>query len=205
LFLLFAVSYSAGSLYNALLLIPEAERRRRQQLLSDALGVPLTPSRTAGYYNNPVPPSIKRLGASVLENSFFGIAVCGEMAKRRRLLVGAYFLIWFSAILFRSTDLTIIAALTQALFSTQVLTNHLRLEWLLAKLKRIHSELYNLFLHNVELDENRGMAGVLDCFASYEAAKAAAAIRQSSKIFHRINERRSLEWESMRTRLGIDE
>ncbi|MFW6146360.1 MAG: hypothetical protein ACOC7R_03405 [Planctomycetota bacterium] len=53
-------------------------------MVSDSFGRPLIPEKTQGD-NNPLAPSMDRLGACVLENAFFGKHMCQEMAKRERM------------------------------------------------------------------------------------------------------------------------
>ena len=87
LFTLSVVLNLALTLYLRFNLIPIAEKKRRQQLLSNSFDIPLTPEETKKYYNNLLAPSVKRLGANILENSFYAKDVCGRMAFRERIKV----------------------------------------------------------------------------------------------------------------------
>jgi len=184
-------------------LMPLAEQKRRKQLLSDALGVPLTTEKTVNYYNNPCSPSFVRLGANVMENAFFAKAVCAEMANSERLRVAAYLLTWLVAVLYRSTDLQLIGIATQTIFSAEVLARWLSVEYLRRRNDWIYDELYHEFLHKDDLSTPHGSATLLDAFVAYETAKAVAGIKQSTRVFSRLNESLSKEWEDIRAQLYI--
>ena len=119
-FIIAVVIHFILSQYNRFHLIPVAERKRRKQLLSDAFKVPLTSETTSGYYNNPLMPSITRLGVNLLENSFFAKNVCQRMVIRERTKVLGYAVIWLIAMLCRSTNLEFILMLTQIIFSGEI-------------------------------------------------------------------------------------
>lgn len=205
MFILAVLIHATLSNYSGFFLIPIAETLRRKQLLSNAFDVPLIHETTQGYYNNEFTPSIARLGACILENSFFGKNVCHEMAKKERIKVFLYFLLWVAAISYRSTDLNLVLTLTQVLFSGNILFHWVKLEILRSQNEKIYEQLYSHFLNRVSPNQNPGIAGILHSFASYESAKASAAIKQPSKIFHRLNPRLSEEWDEIRDQLGIDE
>lgn len=202
-FILSVVAYSVLSNFNGFYLIPRAEGLRRKQLLSDAFGVPLTPEQTRLYYNNEVSPSAIRLGANVMENSFFAKKVCSEMAKIERLKIFLYILIWLFAIFYRSTNLNLLLTLTQVLFSGEIIFSWIKVEILRSRNELIYDKLYNLFLNKDSSEDHKLVAGILDSFASYESAKASASIKQSSKVFDRLNPQLTSEWEKIKNQLSI--
>lgn len=203
-FIVVVVSHFVLSQYNSFHLIPIAENSRRKQLLSNSFNVPLIPETTEGYYNNDITPSIARLGASVFENSFFAKNVSYKMAKKERLKVLLYFLLWLIAIIFRSTDLSLVLILTQVLFSGEIFVRFIKIEILHSRNESIYNDLYAHFLHKTSSTNNEGTANLLYLFASYEAVKADASIKQSSKIFDELNPKLSIEWEEIRKKLAID-
>lgn len=204
LFVLFVIAHSVLYHYSGFYLTPRAEHLRRKQLLSDSLGIPLTPEKTKLYYNNEVLPSVIRLGANVMENAFFAKHVCNEMAKTERLKISIYSLVWILAIINRSTDLDFILALTQVLFSAEIVIRWIKIEGLRAQNELIYEKLYSLYLSkNTSKATGVEVVSILDAFASYEAAKSAASIKQSSKIFNKLNSRLTTEWENIRDQLQI--
>ncbi|MCG7947317.1 MAG: hypothetical protein N0C84_13320 [Candidatus Thiodiazotropha taylori] len=202
-FVLSVIIHSVLVHFNGLYLIPRAESLRRRQLLSDAFGVPLTSEKTQLYYNNEISPSVLKLGGNVLENSFFAKNVCGEMAANERIKILIYSVLWLMAILNRSTDLSLLLTLTQVLFSSEVIIYWLKIEVLRSRNETTYDRLYSLFLNKRVSEDQNMTAGILDSFAFYEASKASASIKQSTKIFNRLNPGLTKQWEKIRVQLQL--
>lgn len=104
--------------------------------------------------------------------------------------------------LYRNTELNIISIIAQTLFSSELLSKYIRLEFLRSENEKIFEELYNMFLiskkSNVALK-----AKIIDALTRYESAKAYSGIKQSSNIFHEINGNASKEWEEIKNKLDI--
>ncbi len=193
------------TLYLKFHLIPIAEERRRKQLLTNSFNVPLTPEQTQAYYNNPLAPSIRRLGANVLENCFFAKAVCGKMAVRERAKVLIYFIAWIFAAIWRGTPLEILVVMTQTVFSGEILARLMSIEVLRHRNEDLFEELYHEFLHKIDFRSSTGTACILDAFATYEAAKASAALKQSTRIFLDLNPDLTRQWKEITEQLGMNE
>lgn len=204
LFLLSVAFQLFISLYLRLYLIPIAEGKRRKQLLSDSFGIPLTPEQTQKYYNNYLAPSIKRLGANILENTFFAKAVCGQMATKARLKVGLYLAVWLIVVFYQGTPLDLKIWVTQTVFCGDIIFGFISIELLRHKNEDLYNELYQQFLHKIDFNNNAAIACIMDAFASYESAKAVASLQQSSKIFNQLNHQLTEEWDEIRAKLGID-
>jgi hypothetical protein len=204
LFTLCVISHLSFTLYLRFNLIPFAEEKRRKQLLSNSFGVPLTPEETKKYYNNQLAPSVRKLGANILENSLYAKRICGRMAVRERKKIFGYFACWLIAVFWRDTPIDFLVTITQTVFSGELIARLVSLELLRHKNEDLFEELYHEFLHQVDFNSHTGTACILDAFASYEAAKAAASLKQSTKIFNKMNEQLILEWAEIRSKLGID-
>ena len=202
-FILSVIIHSVLVHFNGFYLIPRAENLRRRQLLSDAFGVPLTPEKTQLYYNNEISPSMLKLGVNVMENSFFTKHVCGEMAKNERIKILIYTVLWLIAILNRNTDLGLLLTLTQVLFSSEVIIHWLKTELLRFRNETTYDKLYALLLNKDASEDQNMTAGILDSFAFYEASKASASIKQSTKIFNRLNPGLTKQWEKIRVQLQL--
>ncbi len=202
-FVLLVILHLLLSLYVRYHLLPIAERKRRRQLLSDSFAVPLITEITQKYYNNEISPSVTRLGASILENTLFSKTITSKMAARERTKILIYFLVWALALFWRTTNLGLLVVITQTIFSTEIVEGWIRIEVLRNEAEKFYEELYNKFLHKVDLISSDGIASILDLFASYEATKSMTAIRQLRSIFMSINPELSQEWDITRERLGI--
>lgn len=203
LFLLAVLTQLIFSLYLRFYIFPKAELKRRRQLVSDSLGVALIPEKTQMYYNNELAPSMARLGANVLENSFFAKAISNRMVNRERVITFSYFLIWILAVSWRRTDLGLVVIITQTLFSSEVIEKWLRLEFLCQKNENYYDQLYDTFLHKVDFNSPSVIASIIDTFASYEVTKGMAGVRLSESIFTSMNPKLSVEWDDIRNQLGF--
>ena len=203
-FLALVLVYFTLSHFSRFSLVPQAERKRRLQMLSDAFGTPLSHDRTALFYNNQYPPSMRRLGANTMENAFFSKEVADKMLKRERLLIGGYIFVWFLAFGFRHNNLELLTWITQLVFSSEILTHWLKLEILRFRHERTFEQLHNHFLHQRGGKPSRAVADVIDAFVAYEAAKAAAGTMLSTKIFEQLNPTLTKKWEQIRRDLQMD-
>lgn len=201
LFAVAVVALFAIGIVSRLYLTPRAEDKRRQDFFGSACGVSLTHEKTDGYYNNDFVEPIKRMAAQVLENSHFSKAVALRMAKFERAKVAIYALIWLICLLNRQTDLGIVVAASQAVFSEQVVSRWLRLEWLRMRFEKTYDDVYRLFHSKPAAPKFNAMT--LESLGMYETAKANGAITLSSRVFHQLNAELSAEWERIKVELKI--
>jgi hypothetical protein len=200
----FAVAVAALftiGLVSRLYLTPRAEDKRRQDFFTSACGVSLTHEQTDGYYNNDFAEPIKRMAAQALENGHFSKAIALRMARTERIKVIAYAVIWLVCVLNRQADLGIVVAASQAVFSEQVVSKWLRLEWLRIRFEKTYDDVYRLFQSKPAAPKFNAMT--LESLGMYETAKANAAITLSSKVFHRLNAELSAEWDRIKAELKI--
>lgn len=200
----FGVSVSALfviGLASRLYLTPRAEDRRRQDFFSSACGIDLIHQKTDGYYNNNCTDPIKRMAAQVLENSLFSKTIALRMVKWERAKIAVYAVLWLVCLLYRRTDLGVVVAASQAVFSEQVVAKWMRLEWLRTRFEKTFDDLYRLFQSQPPVGEFNAMT--MDALSMYETAKANAAVTLSSKIFEEINPSLSAEWDTIKATLKI--
>lgn len=204
LFIILVLFQVGASTFNSVHLLPRAEGKRRQQLLSDSFGVPLSFDQTQGYYNNYLSPSVARLGANILENTLFTKEICAEMIKRTRIRNGIYFVLWIAMAIDRHTDLNFILAATQVLFSGEIVVNWAQLEVLRNRTERIHDDLCAHYRNRIDNTDNMGVAEIVNAFTAYEAAKSAASVSLSTPIFNKLNPDLSIKWDHIRQNLRLD-
>jgi hypothetical protein len=196
--------YFIADNYLSICLIPSIEGKRRVHLISESLDVPLDYEVTNMYYNNNIEPSIVKLGAHIFENSLFAKEVTARMCSKERIKIFVYATIWMVSLTVRTVDLELVGIISQTLFASTLLTKWLKLEYLRNKNEQIYKCLYDLFLFQRDNEDVRFSAKILDCFVSYEAAKAYSGSKQSSKIFFEINDTYTAEWEQIKEKLNID-
>jgi len=202
-FVILVVLHSFTQNLSAFYLLPRAEIERRKQLLSNSLGVPLTHSQTNQYYNNEREVGLKRLSANLMENSFFGKNICLAMLKPERIKVTVYAVLLLFILLSRDADLGVIIVLTQIFFAGGILFNWVKLEVLRIKNERVYDSLYRLHLSQQGILNSKEVATLLDIFAEYECAKSSASIKLSSKVFNKLNEGLTEEWNSIKRTIHL--
>ena len=189
---------------NRFYLIPKAERMRREQMLSDAFGTPLSHDKTSLYYNNDYSPSIQRLGANTMENALFSSEVAAKMLVSKRVLIGVYLVVWILVFSLRDINLDIIIWITQIVFSGEIIVQWLSLEVLRIRQERTYEKLHSHFLHEIGGNSERAVATILDSFVAYETAKAAASYLLSIKVFNELNPKLTRKWERVRSELKMN-
>jgi hypothetical protein len=184
-----------------LYLIPRAEQARRGDFFSTAFDVGLTVERTDGYYNNAFVEPFKRTAAQLFENTLFTKAITGKMAVRERIKVAMYFGAWLVCLLWRDVEIGIVVAACQAVFSEQMLSKLLRLEWLRIQSERVYDKMQQLFQSTAT--KTGFMAITLDALLIYETAKANASITFPSKLFDKMNPCLTEQWTRTQATFGI--
>lgn len=180
---------------------PIAEDQRRADLISNATSVAVSVQRTEGYYNNEEVDPLRRLGLIIMENSHFTRAIALKMLYRERIFVGGYITLFLIALLYRKTDLALLAVAAQAIFSEQVLSRWLRLEWLRIRSEKVFEQTYSVFQRSPSTEVL--FAKILELYGLYETGKANAGISLSSRIFYSNNARLSEEWEEIKATLKL--
>ncbi|MDF2039362.1 MULTISPECIES: hypothetical protein [Cytobacillus] len=204
-FTITTLAYFVIDNYLSIFKIPKVEDKRRVHLLTNSFNVPLDNERTNKYYNNELDPSLLKLGANIFENSLFAQRVTHQMAKKERIKVGLFIVVFVVALMYRTTEIELISILAQTLFASTLIPAYLRLEVLHYKNKAIFDCLHDIFLLHNQSNENdeRLSAKLLDCFVKYESAKAYSGVKQDSKVFHKINPEVTVEWEEIKRSLNI--
>lgn len=190
---LFAVTLAVRLYFS-----PRAQQRRYSDFLSHAFDRPLSFQQTSGYYNNSAQNGWRRIAAQVLENCFYTGDTLAQMCTIERIKVAVYAAVWFIVALNRTTDLATIGVAAQILFSEQIVSRWLRIEWLRRECESIYNELFRHL-------QSKGLTEVLalEALGRYEISKATAALVLSSKIFQRRSQTTDADWAKTRTTLGL--
>jgi hypothetical protein len=186
-----------------LYLSARAHLNRMADFLSNSFQVSLIPQTSRGYYNNIETDTLRRMAASLLENAFFSKSILQQMLKRERLKIALYAALWFLALLNRATDVGLITAVAQVLFSEQIISRWLRMEWLRSRTERVFDETYSLLMNKVQQQGKEFSAQVLDSLLRYETGKAQAGISLSTKLFKRLNPSLTQKWQETSRVLGL--
>ena len=180
-----------------------AHSKRVADFVSNTFVVPLIPATSQGYYNTTGEDQFVRMGSSVLENALFTKSIVGRMLRFERIRIIVYVLVWLCAVLYRATDLEVVAVAAQVLFSEQLLSRWVRMEWLRSRVEHIHDDLYDLFQASSNHISKEFRARVVEAVILYETSKAQAAVSLSSRLFHSMNADLSQQWEATCVQLGV--
>lgn len=202
-FAVVVVAYFISGIANRLYFSPRAEEARRQDFLSNAFGIGLIHERTVGYYNNPETDPDRRLVLDVLENTFFSKAILREMALGIRIRTVLYLTAWICAAVWRETPLDWIAAGAQVLFSEELVSKWIRLEWLRTKAESIYSSTFKVILSDPGTARMRAFG--TEAFGNYEAAKSVACVLLSETVFNKLNPELSAEWDRVLASLPVQQ
>lgn len=204
-YIIFVGTYFIISQILRFYLIPKAEKERRKQLLSDAFGILLTPDKTDLYYNNDYPPSLRRLGANIMENAFFSKKIASKMLVSRRFIIGGYLIILVFIYIVRHENLDVIIWISQIFFSGEIVTKWIKLEVLRKKHEEVYDDMYSHFLHDLGDVAAKSKVNILNSFVKYEATKALASVNLSSRLFHKLNPRLTNEWNRISKELNMND
>ncbi len=197
LFVLFVVFYYLISMVIRLYLVPRAQENRLRDFFSHAYSVPLSDEQTDGYYNNEETTPVRRIAAQTLENSFYSKDTILQMAKIERIKVIAYGTLWLIAILNRNTDLALISIGAQIIFSEQLVSRWLHVEWLRTRFESTYNELFKLFKSVTKKRNFEVLA--LEITTRYEIAKSCGRITLSKRIFEKRSERNDKKWDEIKS------
>ncbi len=185
-----------------LYLTPRAHDARLADFLSNAFSVPLTHERTRGYYNNEEDALFRKCGIQVVENSWFTKELLRMMCHRERAVLAAWLVVWLIALLNRVTPMDWIVAGSLVLFSEELLSRFLRLEWFRSRVEKVYATLYRLFQAKPQ-ESPAFAAAIVEALVLYENAKSSSGVTVSSSLFDKNNKRLSAEWEEIRASLEV--
>jgi hypothetical protein len=197
-FALSVVALFVGTLAVRIYFSPRAQKRRYEDFLAHAFSTQLSHEQTTRYYNNSAKTAPLRIMAQVLENCLYTKSTASRMVTLERIKIGFYVVIWTLVALTRSIDLGIVGVVAQIVFSEQILSRWVRLEWLRLKCESIFDDVFQVLKSGAdpELEAVRFLG-------EYEIAKAIAGITLSTRLFERNQGRVDREWAQIRTALGI--
>lgn len=202
-FALFVVGFFLSGIVIRTYFAARAQSGRVADFISNAFSVPLVSSPSRGYYNTSAEEPFLRMGASVLENALFTKAILRRMLSYERALICIYVFVWLWAVFYRATDIEILAVASQVLFSEQILSRWIRMEWLRSRAERLYDDLYALIQSTTNFASKEFRARVVDGLIRYETSKAQAGLSLSTRVFNKLNSDLSCQWSVISAQLGM--
>lgn len=203
IFVLSVIVMFFGGLAVRLYFSSRAHDGRIADFVSNSYQVKLAEHVSSGYYSTTQKEPVARMAASLLENVFFTKEISRLMLFRERLGIVCYSVLWGMFVLYRQTDLALVAAAAQVLFGEQLLSKWIRLEWLRGRCESIFSRLFALL--QTSSDKSAVFhAMVIEQLVLYEVSKTQAAISMSSRIFKKRNPSLTERWEKLSATLALN-
>jgi hypothetical protein len=175
----------------------------RESQYRNSFDVPMGDGVRLDYYNNVLKPSVKRLGATTLENTKFTLAVVDKMLWWVRLKTLIYFVVFVALLAVRQTDLGWVLLATQTMFSGDVVSRWYSLERFRFRTSECRVQLKQHYIESAKKESLVSQAFILRAFTNYECAKDEVAEPFSQKIFDKMNPQVSKLWDEERSDLGI--
>ena len=123
-----------------------------------------------------------------MESAFFTHEIVQKMLVGQRAKTLGYLAIYFVAALNRSTNLELLAVAAQAVFSGDIISRWLRMEWLRIRSEQVFDNLNRLFTGSQPFSRKVAQSQAINFFSFYETTKSTAAILLSSRLFNKHNE-----------------
>ncbi|MET4044914.1 hypothetical protein ABIC03_006643 [Bradyrhizobium sp. RT6a] len=174
-----------------------AHEKRNSDFVSQVFEVSLIAETSKGYFNNTATDPFARIAYSTLENAFFSKIILQRMLRRERAIIAAYAVAWMVAVLNRATDLALVTAVAQVIFSEEIFSRWIRMEWLRTRFERVYDDFYGLIQTSGDKRSKEFKARTVDYLLRYETSKAQAGISLSSRVFDELNSALSQDWEQI--------
>jgi hypothetical protein len=145
-----------------------------------------------------------KLGASMLENSFFTKSILRKMLLCERLRNSILLCIWLGALIYKDTNLEIWILVSQIIFGEYVIFRWARMEWLRISIESVYTNIYTLILTTSDYSSKEFRACVVQGLIRYETGKAQAGISISTRLFNKMNADLSNQWASISRMIGLN-
>jgi hypothetical protein len=177
----------------------QAERNRRDDFFDNSLSTKLSIENTEEYYSNDnVSPGIEKMGVNSFENSFFSKEVSKQMLPPLVYKSIAVIIIFLILALF--TDREILSTALQALLPLTILQQTIRLFLYNKRVNDVFKKYQSIF--SVTTDGNKQLL-IIHTMTSYETVLSWACIKLDSKIFNKLNDSLTIQWEQLKKKYSI--
>jgi hypothetical protein len=163
----------------------------------------MSADETVGYYNNGLSDPVPRLAANCMESAFFTKKLTGRMLTRSRAFSLVYLFAYIFLLATRSVELALVELIAGFLFTEYVLARWLRLEFLFRRSEIVYEKFRQLFEWSPGCRDKLWVARVISAFTLYESTKAISAVSIPEELFNKLNPSLSVEWETIRAKIGI--
>lgn len=182
----------------------QAESIRRIHSWENAFGVSLTPITTQGYYNNRQTQGLKKYIVNQMESCFFTKNVLKADFWLPGLKTGLGLAVTLIALGLHHSQLALLVV-NSFLFSYLGLELWQRCKYL-KKVEKVYQNLENALIYQAEKeDATRQMATAFAQAQEYEAVKAYHQLPLNSKVFYKLNDTLTQQWNEIEKKIHFED
>lgn len=194
-FSILVVLFFIVNLYVRVYLFARAEDAAFVGFMSNSCGVSLSEQRDDSFFNNNEVGFVKRMSANLLENMFFTKEILSIHISLLRFVAILYMILLLIVMVYKQFSIQLLTLVFQVIFSEQILSKWLRMEWYKKKVEIIYDKLFSII---IAMKNSKSIVpGVMEVLVAYERCKAIAAISLPDKIYKENNDRLSEEWQKI--------
>ena len=198
------VVYYILNIYTETFMYPAAARKRRKSFIDNSLGSKFCVQDTKGYYTN---DNLKygpyKMMINCCENCFFTLNIAKEMISQILIKNMLLFIGFLSIAYYGIRDNLIAIPILQILLSTLFLTELIHHLNFIAKLEQLYETLIETI--NKKMNNNQTLQEAVLLFLEYETILAYNKAPSSDRVYEKLNDKLSKEWEDIKVRYDISE
>ncbi len=188
------------------ILFPQSEQKRRDDFLDNSFGSRFASENSIGYYNNEnVAAGLYKAACNMFENTFFTYSLVKAITLRKVLFPSIVLIsVWVLAF-FGFNKVPMALSILQFLFSANVLGNMIKHLILLNKTSTIYDNWITTFqIQDFKQSTLKYQSSIYRNWLNYETTLSRIQPETPDKFFQKHNPRLTREWESMKTKYGIN-
>ena len=196
------IVYYILDVITEIFLYPDTARKRRKGLLDNSLGSKYLSQPVEGYYsNNEIEKGSKKILVNCYENCFFTYNIAKAMQKQIIIKNIVLFIMFIIVIYFGFRNNLFALPILEVLFSSLFLTGLIHHFNFLVKLKTLLERFQNEFSEQHE--EFQTFQNAILFLLDYETTLAYNKSPSSNRVYKKLREKLSAEWELIKKRYDI--
>ena len=187
-------------------LFPQSEQKRRDDFIDNSFGSRFSSANSVDYYNNDnVGIGLYKASGNLFENAFFTYSIVKLLTVRKIILPAIVLLsVWVMAY-FGFNEVPLALSVLQVLFSANVLGNLIKHLILLNKVSSIYECWVSVFqISDFKTNTLNHQAQIYRNWLNYETILSRIQPDSPDKFFKKHNPRLTQEWETMKSKYGIN-
>lgn len=176
-----------------------AEFNRRKSAVEHAFEIDLTGLKTEEYYNNSIKPSMKKYIVNIFESVFFTKNILEKMILGSLIKVVLILIVFIIACIeFENGEALLLIA--QTFLSGNYIVGFIKQIICGVRIKNLYERFYNSLV-TVGVTSSKQQNSLFSDALEYEAVKAHYKVRLSSRVFSKLNEKLSSDWEEIENKI----